>query len=617
MKKMLSLALVLIMLLTCAPFAVAESEFEYVDYESGIAITGYNGEGGTVTIPAEIDGKKVVATKSSMGSDVINALGGRNDITKIIISEGIKEIGYDSFYKMTNLKEVVLPSTLEVIEAGAFAGSGITSIDIPKSVTMINSSAFSRTKLTSIYIPKNTNLGGSVVAQCKALKKITVDSANPYYATDGKYLYSKKNGTAVDYAGGITDKRVTIPSYIYNIMHYCFYNNDHIETIITHKNFQKIYSMAFWECDNLKEVYMTGKNSLISNSVTTNPNLIVYTNGKICDFADGERDTCDDFIVKPYIEGMENITFDYEVLSDGTVQLEKYTGSATNVTIPETYMGYKVTWIGDRAFASNSKIKSVHIPKNVTFIGEAVFADCDNLTKITADNSIYASTGTILYRKDNNRIIGYACGAKTTELKIPSYIEYVAPHSFHGADNLKTVITNKGLKEIGYSAFENCDNLKIIYVTDKATFVDGYLFGGVTDNTVIYYNGTIEMQAGKVPCKILPYTAGMENASVTEKATNTANDKAESNSNSDKTETVEDTSTTESTTESTTVAEDTTAETEVQANATASGTENNDNSENKDGDDKNNATPIIVAVVVVAVGAVAAGVAITVKKKKK
>lgn len=607
MKKMLSLALVLIMLLTCAPFAVAESEFEYVDYEGGIAITGYNGEGGTVTIPAEIDGKKVVATKSTSGADTINALGGRNDITKLILSEGIEVIDSSSFRLMTNLKEVVLPSTLKIIEFEAFAFSGITSITIPESVTEIGYGAFNGSQLKSLHIPKNTRPWGSIVAYSTTIKKITVDSENPYYAADGKYLYSKNNGTAVDYAGGITDKRITIPDYILTIGQYCFRYNQHIETVITHKNLKKISYWTFDNCPNLKEVYVTGKNTLVSNSVTNNPNLIVYTNGQFCDYAEGNKDTCDNFIVKPYVEGMENMTFNYVVMSDGTVELKKYTGSATNVIIPETYMGYKVTWIGNRAFASNSKIKSVHIPKSVTFIGEAVFADTDNLTKITADNDTYASTGTILYRKENNRIIGYACGAKTTELKLPSYIDYIAPHSFDGADNLKTVITNKGLKEIGYDAFSNCENLKAIYVTDDSTIVNGYLFGGGWSDVLLYYNGTTETQAGKVPCKILPYTAGMENAGKSEKTTNTADDKAEANTNTDETESVEDTSTSEtvSSTE------------EVQANATVGGTENTDNSENKDGDDKNNIAPIIIAVAVVAIGAVAAGVTITVKKKKK
>ncbi len=309
MKRILSLALALLMILACTPVVMAESEFEYVDYEGGIAIVGYNGPRGVVTIPAEIDGKKVVATKSTTGKDIYNTFGGRNDITKVILPEGLKVIGYDSFYQMTNLKEVVLPNTLEKIASGAFGGSGITSISIPESVTMIEGGAFSNTKLASIHIPKKANLGGSIVSSCKLLKNITVDSANPYYAADGKYLYSKDNGTGVDYAGGLTDKRITVPSYIKNIMHYCFINNQHIETVIIHENLIKVYYFAFQGCSNLKEIYVKGKDTLVSNNIAMdNPNLIVYTNGKIDDYADGPKDTSDEFIVKPYIEGMENPT---------------------------------------------------------------------------------------------------------------------------------------------------------------------------------------------------------------------------------------------------------------------------------------------------------------------
>lgn len=605
MKKILSLTLAILMILACTPIVMAESEFEYVDYEDGIAITGYNGKGGVVTIPAEIDGKKVVATKGTTQDGMKNALGGRNDVTKIIISEGIEVVDRDSFRKMSNLKEVVLPKTLKKIGFEAFAFSGITSITIPESVTEIGYGAFNGSQLKSLHIPKNAKLSGSIIAYSTTIKKITVDSAHPTYAADGKYLYSKADGTAVDYAGGITDKRIVIPNYIKNIMHYCFINNQHIETVITHKTLEKIYYWTFNGCPNLKEVYVTGKNTLVSNYITDNPNLIVYTNGKICDYAEGEKDTSDEYIVKPYIEGMENITFDYQVMSDGTIRLDKYTGTATDVIIPEKYRGYKVTWIMDGAFKSNKKIKSVHIPKSITFIAEAVFADCDNLTKFTTDNSTYGTTGTILYRKDNNRIIGYACGAKTSVLTIPSNIQTIAPCSFWGADNLKTVITNKGLKEIGYSAFKDCKNLKSIYVVDDKTFVDGYLFDGVTDKTVIYYNGHIEMQAGKVPCKVLPYTAGMEKEVLTTKPSTTKPEKT----------TIAD-GTTESTTETTTFVEQTTESTtlkEIEANTVV----NSENTETT-GNDKNNITPIIIGVVVVAVaGAVAIGVTVTMKKKKK
>ena len=104
MKKILSLTLALLMILACTPIVMAESEFEYVDYEGGIAITGYNGDGGVVTIPAEIDGKKVVA---------IDKIENRNDITKLILPEGLTELCRAALVNMSNLKEIVLPKTLK------------------------------------------------------------------------------------------------------------------------------------------------------------------------------------------------------------------------------------------------------------------------------------------------------------------------------------------------------------------------------------------------------------------------------------------------------------------------------------------------------------------------
>lgn len=320
MKKVLSLALVLLMVLACAPVVMAESEFEYEDYEGGIAITGYNGAGGVVTIPAEIDGKKVVAVIGTV--DKPSALHERKDITKVIISEGVEVVGRYAFSKTTSLKEVVLPSTLKTIGFEAFKLTSITSIKIPESVTEIQAGAFNDTKLTSIHIPKNAKLNGSIVAYCDSLKKITVDSANPYYAADGKFLYSKTDDkTAVNYAGGITDKRVVIPSYILKIGQYCFRYNTRIETVITHKNLLKINYWTFEGCTNLKEIYVTGKNTVVSNDIVqNNPNLIVYTNGKIDGFADGPKDTSDNFTVKPYVEGMENPTTTTEKAKETTTK---------------------------------------------------------------------------------------------------------------------------------------------------------------------------------------------------------------------------------------------------------------------------------------------------------
>ena len=51
-----------------------------------------------------------------------------------------------------------------------------------------------------------------------------------------------------------------------------------------------------------------------------------------------------------------------------------------DVVIPAMYEGKPVSKIGDHAFNSNSRMKSVVIPEGVKAIGESAFADCNGQT---------------------------------------------------------------------------------------------------------------------------------------------------------------------------------------------------------------------------------------------
>lgn len=64
------------------------------------------------------------------------------DVNTATIGEGITGIGNFLFYQCSNLTTVTLPSTLEEIGEGAFAYSGITSIDVPAKVSIIQKCAF-------------------------------------------------------------------------------------------------------------------------------------------------------------------------------------------------------------------------------------------------------------------------------------------------------------------------------------------------------------------------------------------------------------------------------------------------------------------------------------------
>ena len=78
----------------------------------------------------------------------------------------------------------------------------------------------------------------------------------------------------------------------------------------------------------------------------------------------------------------------YTLQPDGTAAIAKYTGSASELSIPDTLDGHAVTAIGDGAFFFSRFLMSVTIPNSVTFIGDLAFASCDSLTSITIPNNV-------------------------------------------------------------------------------------------------------------------------------------------------------------------------------------------------------------------------------------
>lgn len=93
------------------------------------------------------------------------------------IPQGIKRIGAGAFSGAVNLKEIVLPDTVEDLEHDAFAAcTGLVSVNIPESVKTIGDGAFSWCiNLESITIPDSvTKIGMTAFAGSAALKSIVI-----------------------------------------------------------------------------------------------------------------------------------------------------------------------------------------------------------------------------------------------------------------------------------------------------------------------------------------------------------------------------------------------------------------------------------------------------------
>ena len=79
--------------------------------------------------------------------------------------------------------------------------------------------------------------------------------------------------------------------------------------------------------------------------------------------------------------------FEYSVIRDGTISIDKYIGNAAEVVIPDTIDGKNVTEIGKEAFRS-ADITSVVMPQYLRTIRYYAFYDCTKLSQVILNDKV-------------------------------------------------------------------------------------------------------------------------------------------------------------------------------------------------------------------------------------
>ena len=110
------------------------------------------------------------------------------------------------------------------------------------------------------------------------------------------------------------------------------------------------------------------------------------------------------------------------VINNGV--LEKYTGSAEDVSIPE---GVEEIW-GTAFFKKNPK--RIILPGSVTSIGLGAFGGI-NLTEIDVaeDNKTFCSIDGVLYSKDRTKLVCFPQG-RAEYYMIPTGVTSIGDHAF-------------------------------------------------------------------------------------------------------------------------------------------------------------------------------------------
>lgn len=98
----------------------------------------------TLTIPAEVNGYKVIATDMSSP--------GNKFIKKIVIEDGVREI-HDSFLRYELLEEVVIPESVQLITEGSFWDCrSLKNVTLPKDLRWLHGLGY--TAISQISIPE-------------------------------------------------------------------------------------------------------------------------------------------------------------------------------------------------------------------------------------------------------------------------------------------------------------------------------------------------------------------------------------------------------------------------------------------------------------------------------
>ena len=177
-KRILSIVLAIVMLVTMLPVVVLASEptdasYFNFDITTGTIIDLNDTSITEVVIPESIDGVPVTSIGEFAFRDCTN-------LTSITIPNSVTSIGEYAFYYCTSLTSITIPSGVTSIGEFAFYYcTSLTSITIPNSVESIGKNAFSFcTSLTSITIPNNvTVIWSYVFSNCTNLTSITIPAS--------------------------------------------------------------------------------------------------------------------------------------------------------------------------------------------------------------------------------------------------------------------------------------------------------------------------------------------------------------------------------------------------------------------------------------------------------
>ena len=476
MKRVNSFMLLLafsLSVLTSFPLVVNSTadNFEYLYFSSNpdgsdtYYVSGCSPEiSGEVIIPSTYEGKSV----KYIGYD---AFGECENITSVIISDGVEKIGRFAFDTCSQLTSVTIPDSVTEIEDYAFVRCGnLYSIYLPDSVEYVGDNVFYETPIYN----NEENWDDFVLYVGNHLIKVDSKATGAFSIKPGTKTIADE---AFKDCKNITS--VTVPSGLVGVGWFAFSGCSSISTLWFPDSLKRVEAGAFQSCENLKTIRFGNGIKKLGRALFYNTNNLENV----------------------YIDGLENwYNIELEDSSSNPMAYAKNLyidgQKLTELTIPEG-----ITEIPQYAFCGNDDIVILKIPDTVTSIGMSAFSGCSSLEEVSIPPSVkniwsdafLNSSIKSVYITDLAAWCGISFSGKSSNplneaeqlyvnnkpvknLVIPNGVKSISKFAFYGCYEFNTITLPESLERLGSFAFGNCKQIKSIRFPERLTEVGGGAF---------------------------------------------------------------------------------------------------------------------------------------------
>lgn len=180
-----------------------------------------------------------------------------NQLTEIVLPEGLEVIGDTAFYGCTQLKQISLPKSVSQIGAYAYKGCPLQGTLDLMNIKDIGEGAFEGcTGLTSVVLPENLlRIEASLFQGCTGLTVVNIPQCVTAIGTSAFYECSRLQSVA-------------IPDEVERIEDYAFKGCSNMKHLAIGNSVKKIGVEAFGECRRLKSLSIPASvDSILSSFV--------------------------------------------------------------------------------------------------------------------------------------------------------------------------------------------------------------------------------------------------------------------------------------------------------------------------------------------------------------